>query len=170
PASAADFARFTLLTRPVITRAVNELGDRLARPAGPGPAALLDLPEASVPAGDTPAPPRLLPMWDSSLLAHAAPGRLIPPGYRPLVVRRNGDILPCVLVDGQVAGVWRTGADGAVELTAFHRLTPTDRRGLTEEAQRLASVLADRDPAVYRRYGHWWDKGLPVVERITVGP
>jgi hypothetical protein len=167
PASAPDFARFTLLTRPVITQALQELGDRVVRVAGPGRAALFDLADATVPAEDTPAPPRLLPMWDSTLLAHAGPGRLVPEEYRPLVVRRNGDVLPCLLVDGQVAGVWRAG-DGGLELTAFHKLGKVAWQGLAEEAERLWRLLAVREPVVYRRYGHWWDKGFPGVESMTV--
>ncbi|WP_018549476.1 winged helix DNA-binding domain-containing protein [Streptomyces sp. LaPpAH-108] len=169
PASAQDFARFTLLTRAVTTRALHELGDQVVRVPGPGRAALFDLADAAVPADDTPAPPRLLPMWDSTLLAHAVPGRLMPPEYRPLVVRRNGDVLPCLLVDGQVAGVWRA-ADGGLELTAFRRLDKAAWQGLTDEAEKLSALLTDRDPAVYRRYGHWWDKGIPGAERVLVKP
>ncbi|TWE15149.1 hypothetical protein FB465_0020 [Kitasatospora atroaurantiaca] len=26
------------------------------------------------------------------------------------------------------------------------------------------AFLADRDPGVYRRYGHWWAKNLPAAE------
>ncbi|MFE7748212.1 winged helix DNA-binding domain-containing protein [Streptomyces sp. NPDC057428] len=167
PASAQDFARFTLLTRTAITKALHELGDQVVRVSGPGVAALFDLADATVPADDTSAPPRLLPMWDSTLLAHAVPGRLMPPEYRPLVVRRNGDVLPCLLVDGQVVGVWRA-ADGGLELTAFRRLGKVAWQGLTEEAEKLSVLLTDRDPAVYRRYGHWWDKGFPGVERMIV--
>lgn len=169
PASAQDFARFTLLTRPVITRALHGLGDQLVPVAGPGRAALFDLAGAAVPAQDTPTPPRLLPMWDSTLLAHSGPGRIVPEEYRPLVVRRNGDALPCLLVDGQVAGVWRaTGA--TLHLTAFRTLGKTAWQGLTEEAEELSALIAARDPAVYRRYGHWWDKGLPQAEsRIIKG-
>ncbi|MEV0976274.1 winged helix DNA-binding domain-containing protein [Streptomyces sp. NPDC049915] len=168
PASAGDFARFTLLTRAVITQAVHELDDQLVRLAGPGRAPLFDVADAApVPAEDTPAPPRLLPMWDSVLLAHAGPGRLVPEEYRPLIARRNGDTLPCLLVDGQVAGVWRTHGDG-LELTAFHRLSRTAWRGLTEEAEKLSALLAPRDPAVYRYYGHWWEKGFPGVETRMV--
>jgi hypothetical protein len=167
PASARDFARFTLLRRPVITQALHELGDQVVRVTGPGRAALFDLAGATVPAEDTPAPPRLLPMWDSTLLAHAGAGRLVPEDYRPLVVRRNGDVLPCLLVDGQVAGVWRA-VDGGLELTAFHELGKAAWRGLTEEAEKLSALLADRDPAVYRRYGHWWDKGFPSVGSTIV--
>ncbi|MGY1498862.1 winged helix DNA-binding domain-containing protein [Streptomyces sp. QTS52] len=167
PASAQDFARFTLLGRPVITQALHELGDQVVRVAGPGRAALFDLAGATVPDEDTPAPPRLLPMWDSTLLAHAVPGRVMPLEYRPLVVRRNGDMLPCLLVDGQVAGVWRA-VDGGLELTTFRKLGKAEWQGLTEEAERLSSLLTDRDPAVYRRYGHWWDKGFPGVESKMV--
>ncbi|MFD6280792.1 winged helix DNA-binding domain-containing protein, partial [Streptomyces sp. NPDC060209] len=167
PASAQDFARFTLLTRPVITQALHELGDKVVRVAGPGRAALFDLVGATVPTEDTPALPRLLPMWDSTLLAHAVPGRVLPEEYRPLVVRRNGDMLPCLLVDGQVVGVWRA-ADGGLELTAFHKLGRAAWQGLTEEAEKLSALLAGRDPAVYGRYGHWWDKGFPDAERTIV--
>lgn len=167
PATAQDFARFALLGRPVITQALHELGDQVVRVTGPGRAALFDVAGATVPAEDTQAPPRLLPMWDSTLLAHAVPGRIVPQEYRPLVVRRNGDMLPCLLVDGQVAGVWRA-ADGGLELTTFRKLGKAAWQGLTEEAEKLSVLLADRDPAVYRRYGHWWDKGFPGVESTIV--
>lgn len=167
PATAQDFARFTLLTRPLIARAVEGLGDGLARVGGTGRAVLLDVPGGTVPAEDTPAPPRLLPMWDSALLAHAVPGRFLPEEFRPLAVRRNGDVLPCLLVDGRVAGVWRATGKG-LELTAFRRLEKSAWRGLTEEAERLSAFLAERDPEVYGRYAHWWDKGFPAAERVTV--
>ncbi|MFF0189538.1 winged helix DNA-binding domain-containing protein [Streptomyces sp. NPDC005244] len=162
PASAQDFARFTLLTRPVISQALQQLSDQVVRLQGPGRAALFDLAGATLPAEDTPAPPRLLPMWDSTLLSHAVPGRFMPLEYRPLVVRRNGDVLPCLLVDGEVAGVWRA-TDGGLELTTFRTVGKAAWSGLTEEAERLSAFLADRDPAVYGRYGHWWDKGFSAV-------
>ncbi|MER6981840.1 crosslink repair DNA glycosylase YcaQ family protein, partial [Streptomyces carpinensis] len=145
-------------------------GAQMCEPMSPvGCAALFDLAGATVPSEDTPAPPRLLPMWDSTLLAHSGPGRLVPEEYRPLVVRRNGDVLPCLLVDGQVVGVWRA-TDGGLHLTAFRKLGKAAWQGLTEEAEKLSTLLAARDPAVYRRYGHWWDKGLPEADsRIVKG-
>ncbi|RPK40556.1 winged helix DNA-binding domain-containing protein [Streptomyces sp. ADI93-02] len=170
PASAQDFARFTMLDRPPITRALSELDGPVVRVAGPGRAVLYDLAGATVPPEDTPAPPRLLPMWDSTLLSHAGAGRVVPEEYRPLVVRRNGDVLPCLLVDGRVAGVWRP-AGGGLELTAFHELGKAAWLGLTEEAEKLSTLLAGRDPEVYGRYGHWWAKGIPAAERVIVkGP
>jgi hypothetical protein len=68
-------------------------------------------------------------MWDSVLLAYADRSRVIPPGYRALVTRRNGDVLPTLLVDGQVAGVWRTAGDG-IEATSFHSLPAAEVRVL----------------------------------------
>lgn len=101
-------------------------------------------------------------MWDSALLSHADRGRLIPPAYRPLVIRNNGDVLPAVLVDGYVAGVWRPMAEG-VEVTAFHPLTRAVWEGLAEEARSLAELLAGREAAPYSRHHHWWAK-LPEGE------
>ncbi|WP_435172159.1 winged helix DNA-binding domain-containing protein [Actinacidiphila sp. bgisy145] len=169
PATARDFARFTLLTSPVVRRALDRLGERVVPVAGPDSGALLDLADATVPEPDTPAPPRLLPMWDSVLMAYAGHGRIVPEEYRPLIVRRNGDTLPTLLVDGQVAGVWRA-VDGGVELTAFRPLRAARWRALTEEAERLSALLADREPAVYSRYRHWWDKGFPADRTTVVTP
>jgi hypothetical protein len=96
-------------------------------------------------------------MWDSILLAYADRSRVIPPDYRRLVTRNNGDVLPTLLVDGRVAGVWRP-VEGGIEATAFHALPEAAWDGLAAEARALVAFLADRDPAVYRRYGHWWAK------------
>jgi len=87
---------------------------------------------------------------------------VIPPEYRKLVMRSNGDVLPTLLVDGHVAGVWRP-VDGGIEATAFAPLPPEAWEGLASEAAALVPFLADRDPAVYRRYAHWWQT-LPAGE------
>jgi hypothetical protein len=137
--------------------------------SGPDGGELLDLPNAVLPDPDIPAPPRLLGMWDSVLLAHADRSRILPPAYRPHVIRQNGDVLPTLLVDGEVAGVWRT-VEGGIEAGAFHPLPMKVWRELAAEAAALAAFLADREPAVYRRYGHWWAKGLPIDERRVLGP
>lgn len=41
-------------------------------------------------------------------------------------------------------------------------------QGLTEEAEKLSVLLADRDPGVYGRYRHWWAKGFPGGESRLV--
>ena len=83
-------------------------------------------------------------------------------GYRATVIRRNGNVLPTLLVDGYVAGVWRP-VDGGIEATAFHKLPRAAWDGLAKEAEHLVAFLAERDPQVYRRYGGWWES-LPSVE------
>jgi len=162
PASVADFAQFTMLRRPVTQRAVQALGDKVEEVDGPDGVRLFDVPGALIPAEDTVAPPRLLPMWESILLAYSDRSRVIPPGYRRLVIRQNGDVLPTLLVDGYVAGVWRPVERG-IEATAFHQLSDEAWGGLAEEARALVAFLADREPTVYRRYAHWW-KTLPSAE------
>jgi uncharacterized protein YcaQ len=164
PATIQDIAQFSTIYRPPVKEAVAALGDELVRLEGPDGAALLDAPGGALPDEDAPAPPRLMAMWDSALLAYADRSRMIPPDYRALVMRNNGDVLPTLLVDGCVAGVWRP-VEGGIEATAFHRLSDASWDGLEAEARALTTFLADRDPAVYSRYAHWWAKGMPSAER-----
>ena len=162
PASIADMARFALVQRARVRAAVQALGGQLERLEGPGRVVLYDVPGAPRPAGPTPAPPRLMAMWDSILLAYADRSRVIAPEYQKLVTRTNGDVLPTVLVDGYVAGVWRAVREG-IEAAAFHPLPNLVWDGLAAEARALMPFLAEREPEVYRRYHHWWGK-LPDVE------
>ena len=157
PASIADMAQFALVQRARAKAAVQALGGSLVQLEGPGGTVLYDVPGGPLPAGDTPAPPRLMAMWDSILLAYADRSRVIPPGYRALVSRMNGDVLPTLLVDGYVAGVWRAVQEG-IEATAFHPLPDLVWEGLAAEARALVPFLAGREPEVYRRYHHWWAK------------
>jgi hypothetical protein len=164
PASMQDVAQFVLFPR---SRArardvLQSMSKTLRRLEGPDGVELFDVPGVRLPAEDRPAPPRLMAMWDSVLLAYADRSRIIPPEYRQLVTRRNGDVLPTLLVDGYVAGVWRL-VDGGIEATAFQPLSAQAWDGLAAEARKLAALLVDRDPHVYRRYHHWW-KSLPKTD------
>jgi hypothetical protein len=168
PASALDLAQFTLLTRSVAREVLRGMAGEAEALEGPDGSELFDVPGAPLPDEDTPAPPRLLPMWDSVLLAYFDRGRVIPPDYRRLVARSNGDVLPTLLVDGYVAGVWRPLEDG-IEATAFRRLPEPAWAGLAADAQALVALLAGREPIVYRRYARWW-AGLPGAEvRVLPG-
>ncbi|RAS66782.1 winged helix DNA-binding protein [Lentzea atacamensis] len=156
PATIADMNQFTMVPRTSIKEALERLdlvktGDHY------------DVPDRTVPDEDTPAPPRLMAMWDSTLLAYADRSRIIPDQYRKAVIRNNGDTLPTLLVDGHVAGVWRPAEDGGIEATAFHALSEEQWAGLAEEARALRKFLGDRDPQVYRRFNRWW-AGLPVSD------
>jgi hypothetical protein len=168
PASARDVAQFALLRQSTLRPAFDALAATLLRREGPDGAVLWDVEGGEVPDEDVPAPPRLLPMWDSTLLAYADRSRIIPDEHRPLVIRRNGDVLPAVLVDGLVRGVWRP-VDGRIEVTAFEPLSEDAWDGLAVEAAALLDLLADRDPGVYGRYRNWWDE-LPDAETRPLPP
>jgi Winged helix DNA-binding domain len=171
PASAADIGQFTWIRQPPIRAALGVLADDLDTHEGPDGTQLYDVPGGALPPEDTSALPRLLAMWDNILLAYKDRSRVIPEGYRKLVIRSNGDILPTVLVDGYVAGVWRPAPDraGAIEVTAFHSLDDATWGELEAEARSLMGFLAGRDPDVYRRYTRWWTT-LPSAEvRLLAG-
>jgi hypothetical protein len=168
PASVADVAQFALVQRSRVRTALAALSDVVVEVEGPGGMQLFDVPGAPLPPEDAPAPPRLMAMWDSVLLAYADRSRVIPPEYRRLVTRNNGDVLPTLLVDGYVAGVWRPVEDG-IEATAFHPLSDEAWDGLADEAAALVKLLADREPRVYRRYDNWWSKLSGAEVRVLPG-
>lgn len=106
---------------------------------------LLDLPRAPLPDGDTPAPIRFLPKWDSSLLAYAPPERtrILPEKLRSTVIRKNGDVLPTVLVDGFVAATWKVPNKGGLEITPLRRLSRAERADVDAEGARLVEFMRD---------------------------
>ncbi|MFD8543074.1 winged helix DNA-binding domain-containing protein [Streptomyces sp. NPDC059649] len=176
PASVADMAQFATVQRAPVRQvltaltALDTLGGAVERLEGPDGSTLFDLPGAPRPPAETPAPPRLMAMWDSVLLAYADRSRVIPPAYRRLVIRSNGDVLPTLLVDGYVAGVWRP-VDGGIEATAFHALPAAAWDGLAAEARSMTALLADRETEVYRRFHHWWGKlALPGEAQVRLLP
>jgi hypothetical protein len=145
-----------------VRAALAALGDEVEVLEGPDGTVLYDVAGGARPAENTPAPPRLLGMWEQVLLAYADRARVVPEAYRKEVTRVNGDVLPAILVDGYVAGVWRTvdGPDGdpRVEVHAFEPLTDDVWSALAAEAASLLTMLADRDPHPYRRYDRWWER------------
>jgi hypothetical protein len=167
PATVADVAQFSMVTRGRVRETVQALGDALVALDGPDGAVLLDVPDGELPGEGTPAPPRLMAMWDSTLLAYADRARIVPTDLRRHVMRANGDVLPTILVDGYVAGVWRPVEDG-IEVTALHPIAEDAWAGLDAEARALRAFLADREPGVYGRYGHWWAR-LRDGERRVLG-
>ncbi|MEH0521937.1 winged helix DNA-binding domain-containing protein [Streptomyces stelliscabiei] len=171
PASVADMAQFALVQQGRIKTALQSLADKLDILQAPdGKRLLYDIPGAPRPPEDTPAPPRLMAMWDSTLLAYADRGRVLPAEYRKHVTRMNGDVLPTLLVDGYVAGVWRPLPNG-IEATAFHPLPEPVWDALAEEAVALQVFLTARaDPTPYRRYDHWWAKPLPETAETRLLP
>jgi len=168
PATIADLSQFTILKRSAIREVVESMSD-VVDVVGPDGSQLLDVtsgdprPDAEL----TTLPPRLLGMWDSVLLAYEDRSRVIPDEHRPHVIRRNGDLLPTVLVDGVVRGVWRASTD-AIEVRALEPLDDATLGDLDDEARDLRRLVAEREPAVFSRFGRWWDR-LPDGPTITIG-
>jgi hypothetical protein len=139
PSSRKDIDTWSMLRMPQIVPALERL--ELRRFRDEHGRELLDVPRGVLPDADTSAPVRFLPKWDNVLLAHADRSRVLPEPYRKRVIRMNGDVAQTFLVDGFVAGTWRV-EHGRVVAAPFARLSPTAKRELADEAERLEAFLA----------------------------
>jgi hypothetical protein len=105
--------------------------------------ALVDLPDGRIVDGDTPAPPRFLPVWDATLLVHARRTQILPEAHRPRIFStKTPHSLNTFLVEGQVAGAWRH-EDGEIRLEPFAPLAAADRRAVEDEAHSLARLHSE---------------------------
>ena len=153
PAAADDVAGWIGWRVPPVREALERLEPELVRFEDESGRALHDLPEAPRPELDAPAPVRLLPWFDSVLLAYAPRhrARILPEAYRDRVyVRANLQWLPTFLVDGLVAGTWsidQARREAVLSLRAFAPLAPAVRAELIEEAGRLVRFLRPAAPA-----------------------
>jgi hypothetical protein len=139
PATRADLASWSGLRVSDFAVALGDL-EPLRRFRDEQGRELLDLPRAPLPSADTPAPVRFLPKWDNVLLAFADRARVLPEEHRKTVIAKNGDVAQTFLLDGIVAGTWRS-ANGKVELEPFASLTRAALRGLRDEVARLEEFL-----------------------------
>ena len=104
---------------------------------------LLDLPDATLPDPETPAPPRFIGVWEAMLLVHARRTGVLPEAHRPRVFNvRTPHSVNTFLVDGRVAGTWRH-VDGEVRIEPFVPLGPGDRAAVEDEAHRLGAFHDD---------------------------
>jgi Winged helix DNA-binding domain len=140
PASRADLAQWSGLPVSALQPALDEL-EPLRRFQDDRGREVVDLPRLPLPSGDTPAPVRFLPRWESVLVAYDVRDRIVPDAYRKAVIQRNGDVLPTVLVDGFVAGTW-SEQDGRVIVEPFEPVPRRWRRELAAEVRALEEFLA----------------------------
>jgi hypothetical protein len=145
PATRADITRFTELRKPELDRALAAL-EPLVRLTDENGRELIDLPRSPRPRDvGWPAPPRLLPKWDSALLSHADRSRILPEALRARVINpANGDVAATYLLDGTVAGTWRAERQHDRVVIRLQRLRPGrdhDDLALAEEARRTAAFM-----------------------------
>ena len=87
---------------------------------------------------------RLLPNFDSYLLAHREKDHLLSAKHYKRVYRNQGWISPVVLIDGAIAGVWSHKLQGKrllINIEPFGKLSKTERAGIEREGERLALVF-----------------------------
>ncbi len=137
PASAADARLWSGLAG--LREVFDYLRPELRLFADPSGKELFDLPDAPRPDEDVPAPVRLLPEFDATLLAHADRSRIMTADVRRRVCD-GAAVASTVLVDGTVTGTWtakRTADTVTLTVRPFRPLSPTDRSAIEAEAERL---------------------------------
>lgn len=142
PASVKDMQTWAGLTR--LRDAFERLRPQLRVFRDENGVELFDLPDASRPAADTPAPPRFLPEFDNLLLSHADRTRVVPKEYWGRSWQGN-QAYCTFLVDGFLAGVWRLTEDALV-VEPFDRLTKGRQQDVTAEGERMLATLYPGTP------------------------
>jgi Winged helix DNA-binding domain len=141
PATVADIQTWSGLTR------LREVTERLELRGyrGPDGAELLDLPDAELPAADTPAPPRFLPEFDNLLLSHADRRRVIPHDHPVPLWPGTGATQGTLLIDGVWDATWKITAE-ALTITPFRRVTAEEEAAITAEAATLLAFTCPENP------------------------
>jgi len=101
---------------------------------------LFDLSHAPRPDGDTTAPVRFLPEYDNVLLGHADRTRIVSDENRKRLVTKNLIVIGSFLVDGFVAGAWKTEEkkkSATLVLTSFGKLSRETKAELEEEGDTM---------------------------------
>lgn len=138
PATAADTQAWSGVTG--LKAAFEALRPRLETFADERGRELFDLPDAPRPGQDVAAPPRLLPEFDSLVLAHADRTRIIADAHRPGLVTKNLRVRATFLLDGMVAGTWtveRKRRTATLRLAPFGRVAKRAAAALEREAEAM---------------------------------
>jgi Winged helix DNA-binding domain len=105
---------------------------------------LFDLPDAPRPDEDVAAPARLLPEFDSLLLAHADRSRIVADEHRSALVTKNLRVRASFLLDGVIQGTWTVERARKAATVVLAPFAPLPRRAVTllgEEALQMLRFL-----------------------------
>jgi hypothetical protein len=147
PAGADDVACWIGWRTPAVRKVLEGMGETVVRFADEQGRTLYDLADAPRPDPDTPAPPRLLGAFDSTLLAYVAKHRrrIMPDDLRDIVYEKaNMQIRPTFLLDGLVAGTWSIELrrrEATLTLVARRKIARAERVALNAEAGGLLAAL-----------------------------
>ena len=148
PASAADAQTWSGLRG--VAAVLEEMDDLERFEDGQG-RTLFDLPDAPRPDADVPAPVRFLPEFDNLVLAYDDRSRVIEDAHRPLVTTKNLRVKATFLVDGRVAGTWksmRKGKKASLDLEPFGKPRKKDLTALMTEGEQLLRFV-EEDAATF---------------------
>lgn len=102
-----------------------------------------DPPEVGEPSGL-----RLLPVWDTALVAPKGRRRMVRTAHQPYVYDASGNLTSTIVMDGGVIGVWSRGGDNdrfAVKAAPFATFTKAVRRDIEREAQVVGAAVGAGD-------------------------
>ncbi len=143
PVTEKDVAGWVAGTLGFAREALALLGDRIVRDEVDGQTWLTHVDARPAPNGPTGV--HLLPQWDEFLLGYKSRDVTLPDEHVARVVPgRNMVFQPTLVVDGEVAGIWKRQErkDGiVVEVTTFTPLSATARRGLEASAAAYGRFL-----------------------------
>ena len=106
---------------------------------------LFDLPDAPLPPGDVPAPPRFVPDYDNLVLSHVERERVLPEEHRKKVFLSAARVRATFLLDGFVRGAWKIekqGKTATLLIEPFEPVSRAHRHILGEEGERLVRFVA----------------------------
>lgn len=145
PASIADFARWAgIRTVARAQAAIEALNEDLVTFRNDAGKPLYDLKDAPRPGSDVIAPVRFLPKWDNLILGYDVRERVLPERYRKAVIKINGDVVPTILVDGVVAGMWGTSVErntALMKIELWDAVNAATVAALEEEGDKLVRFV-----------------------------
>lgn len=146
PAAAEDVATWLGLRVPAARGVLDEFGD-LVRYEDEAGRVLYDLPDFALPGADAEAAPRLLPKFDSPLLAYHSKHRrrIVADADKERVYLKALQVAATFLIDGFVAGAWSADLKkktATLTLEPFRSLKKADQKQLEAEAERTLALLA----------------------------
>ena len=143
PVTEKDFAGWVGGTLGFAREALGLLGDQVAEETVDGTRWLSHVDAVTAPGGHTGV--HLLPQWDEFLLGYKSRDVTLPDEHLARVVPgRNLVFQPTLVIDGEVAGIWKRKDSGArlrIEVEAFSALSATRRRELDRASAAYGTFL-----------------------------
>jgi len=153
PATHRDFTKWSGLPTSVTKPVFETLGESLVAVTVDGERSFVlkdDLAELSAATLDR--TPKLLPSFDTFLLAHQTKDHLVEPRFYKRVYRNQGWLSPVVISGGRIVAVWfleERAKSFVVDVQPFGTLDAKTRRGIAYEATALGKFLGARCEVAY---------------------